>query len=105
MRCCTRAASGVRVQEARQVERVRVSFRATGAAALLQSSVHGMVQAKVIRVVREVLGGAVSAFREPQTPPVSLSTTSPEGVIHQLRQHRIQAAVAVLELDTLSRPT
>ena len=46
-----------------------------------------MVQAKVIRVVLELLGGAIAAFCEPQTPPVSLSTTGPEGVIHQLRQH------------------
>lgn len=68
--------------------RARVCSRATGAAALLLSSVHGMVQAKVIRVVLELLGGAVAAFCEPQTPPVSLSTTGPEGVIHQLRQHR-----------------
>ena len=67
--------------------RVRVRSGATGAAALLLSSVHGMVQAKVIRVVLELLGGAIAAFCEPQTPPVSLSTTGP-GVIHQLRQHR-----------------
>ena len=46
-----------------------------------------MVQAKVIRVVRDLLGGAVAAFCELQTPPVSLSTRGPEGVIHQLRQH------------------
>jgi len=76
------------VQKARRAVRVRVCSRVTGAAALLLSSVHGMVQAKVIRVVLELLGGAVAAFCEPQTPPVSLSTTGPEGVIHQLRQHR-----------------
>ena len=59
------------VQKARRAVRVRVCSRVTGAAALLLSSVHGMVQAKVIRVVLELLGGAVAAFCEPQTPPVS----------------------------------
>ena len=63
-----------------------------------------MVQAKVIRVVLELLGGAVAAFCEPQTPPVSLSTTGPEGVIHINSAANIEAVVAVLELETLSRP-
>ena len=93
-----------RVQEARRAVRVRVCSRATGAAALLLSSVHGMVQAKVIRVVLELLGGAVAAFCEPQTP-VSLSTTGPEGVFHQLREHRSCRSCAGARNAVMARPS